>query len=61
MRYYLLIAVVLAFAVCEDDKLVSVVGVARHGARAPNVIYPLAADEAKNFKRPGELTALGMR
>ena len=33
--------------------------VARHGARAPSVIYDLAEDPSKNFQVPMELTELG--
>ena len=36
-----------------------VLEVARHGARAPTVIYDLAEDPSKNFKVPMELTELG--
>ena len=50
----------LAAAFCQED-LVLVINLARHGARAPNRIFPFAKKEADNFKRPGELTPLGMR
>jgi hypothetical protein len=36
-----------------------VLEVARHGARAPSVIYDLALDSAENFQEPLELTQLG--
>ena len=36
-----------------------VLEVARHGARAPSIIYDLAEDPSKNFQVPMELTELG--
>ena len=36
-----------------------VLEVARHGARAPSIIYDLAEDPAQNFQTPLELTSLG--
>ena len=36
-----------------------VLEVARHGARAPSIIYDLAEDPAQNFQTPLELTLLG--
>jgi len=33
--------------------------VARHGARAPSVLYDLTADGVSNFPEPMELTELG--
>ena len=60
MKSLLLLLVCVAIQ-AADDKLMYVIEVARHGARAPSKIFPLAADEAKNFKVAKELTPLGIR
>ena len=41
------------------DQFRLVLEIARHGARAPSVVYPIAADGTTGFAEPMELTQMG--
>ena len=58
MKVVLIISLLILSAFCKIEFVSELV---RHGARSPGVVYNFAKHPKQNFKRPMELSAIGMR
>lgn len=68
MKYSIIATAALllvGFASCnaqpEDEELLMVLEVSRHGAREPSKIYNLTVDPKANFKSTGNLMPMGKK